>query len=315
MTHSPPRLATKVAVVTGASQGLGQYLAMGLAAEGAHVVLVARNQERLAAVCADIEQRGGSAVAIPADLTQHTECERVIELTVEHFGGIDILVLNAGMATYGTLDELTTFAPIEQAMQVNFFGAAYPTYLALDQVMARKGLIAYVTSGAGHLPMAGYLGYTTSKHAMNGFFEALRLELIPHGVDVLTINPGDMYSDDGAGRTVFGPDGSQHKVDLSIRRPNDIRRTPVSQIAAKCVDAIVARRRSVDFSAPHPENRQDRTLAPAAVDRRIYHTAVRMRSAFTGLVDEQIRRRDDPSYPPCPPGTTTAYPLTIGQEM
>lgn len=75
-----------------------------------------------------------------------------------------------------------------------------------------------------------------------------------------------MYSDDGAGRTVFGPDGSQHKVDLSIRRPNDIRRTPASQIAAKCVDAIVARRRSVDFSS-------------------------------------------------CPLGTTTAYPLTIGQEM
>ncbi|MGB5112549.1 MAG: SDR family NAD(P)-dependent oxidoreductase [Mycobacterium sp.] len=128
-----------------------------------------------------------------ADLTQRTECERAIELTVEHFGGIDILVLNAGMATYGTLE---TFAPIEQAMQVNFFGAAYPTYLVKAQVMARKGLIAYVTSGAGHVLMAGYLGYTTSKRAMNGFFEALRLEMIPRGVDVLSINPGDMYSAD-----------------------------------------------------------------------------------------------------------------------
>jgi len=70
--------------------------------------------------------------------------------------------------------------------------------------------------------MAGYLGYTTSKHAMNGFFEALRLELIPRGVDVLCINPGDMFSDDGAGRTVFAPDGSERLVDLDQVRPGDL---------------------------------------------------------------------------------------------
>jgi NAD(P)-dependent dehydrogenase (short-subunit alcohol dehydrogenase family) len=68
-----------------------------------------------------------------------------------------------------------------------------------------SGTIAFVTSGAGRLPMPGYLGYSTSKHAMNGFFETLRLGLSPHGVDVLAVDPGEMYSDDGAGRTVLGP--------------------------------------------------------------------------------------------------------------
>lgn len=286
MASTAPRLGAKVAVVTGASQGLGQFLTVGLAGEGAVVVAVARNKDRLAQICADIERRGGRALAVVADLAQQSECERVIETTVARFGRIDILVLNAGLATYGTLEELSTFAPIRQAMDVNFFGAAYPTYLALNQLIAHNGLIAYVTSGAGHLPMAGYLGYTTSKHAMNGFFEALRLELTPRGVDVLTINPGDMYSDDGAGRTVFGPDGRQHKVDLSIKRPNDIRRMPASAVADRCIDAIIDRRRAVDLS-PWIQKVATvaRSIAPAVIDRRIYTTAKKMRSAFAGLDD------------------------------
>jgi NAD(P)-dependent dehydrogenase (short-subunit alcohol dehydrogenase family) len=286
-----PRLSGKVAVVTGASQGLGQYLSMELAAEGAQVVLVARNSDRLDMVCSAIEDLGGTAFALPADVSHEADCEKVIRQSVERFGGIDHLVLNAGMATYGRLDELETFAPIRAVMDVNFFGAAYPTYLALPHLVASKGLIAYVTSGSGHLPMAGYLGYTTSKHAMNGFFEALRLELIPQGVDVLTINPGDMYSDDGAGRAVFGPDGSQHKVDLSVRRPHDIPRGPASGVARQSLEAIVHRRRILDVS-PRIQKFATvaRTLAPGPVDRRIYAKTVLMRRAFTGVVGE---RRDD----------------------
>lgn len=294
MTEGTRRLAGKIAVVTGASQGLGQYLSFELAAEGATVVLVARNRERLEAVRGAIEDQGGAAVAIPADLALEADCENVISRTADEFGAIDHLVLNAGLATYGRLDELETFAPIREAMNVNLFGAAYPTYLALEHLIAGKGLITYVTSGAGHLPMAGYLGYTTSKHAMNGFFEALRLELAPRGVGVLAINPGDMYSDDGAGRAVFGPDGDQYEVDLSVRRPNDINRTPASQVARRCIEAIVHRRRTLDVS-PRIQKVATvaRALAPAAVDRRIYQKATRMRSAFDGLMAEHRAGRGE----------------------
>lgn len=275
------RLHEKVVLVTGASQGLGQFLSMELAAEGAEVVLVARNQARLDAIRDQITAAGGAAISLPTDVANEADCDRMIEQTLARFGGIDVLVLNAGSATYGRLDELDTFAPIRDSMAINFFGAAYPTYRAIQHLIARKGLIAYVTSGSGHLPMAGYLGYTTSKHAMNGFFEALRLELSPHGVDVLTINPGDMYSDDGAGRTFFAPDGSQHKIDLSIRRSNDIPRVPASAVAKKCLEAIVERRREINLSPPIQKlGTVLRTIAPAAVDRRIYDKATRMRSAF-----------------------------------
>jgi NAD(P)-dependent dehydrogenase (short-subunit alcohol dehydrogenase family) len=281
------RLKGKAAIVTGASQGLGEHLALKLAAEGALVVLAARNRERLEAIVAKIEQRGGTALAVAVDLQDEGDCERLVASAVSSFGSIDILVLNAGSATYGKLEELETFAPIRDAMAVNFFGAAYPTYLALEHLIASKGLIAYVTSGSGHLPMAGYLGYSTSKHAMNGFFEALRLELGPHGVDVLTINPGDMYSDDGAGRTVLGPDSREHKVDLSIPRKHDIDREPASAVAKRCLEAIIDRKRELDLSPLIQKfATMIRPVLPEFVDRRVGNRVSKLRSALTPVVEE-----------------------------
>jgi short-subunit dehydrogenase len=288
--HDVERLRGKVAIVTGASQGLGQHIALQLAAEGAHVVLAARNAQRLNGIQSQIAAKGGVAHAVAADLAKEQDCALLIDTTVSTFGGIDILVLNVGVATYGRLEELESFDPIAAAMRVNFFGAAYPTYLALDHLIAARGVIAYVTSGSGHFPMAGYLGYTTSKHAMNGFFEALRLELYPRGVHVLTINPGDMYSDDGAGRTFIGPNGAEAKIDLSVRRRNDIARTAASTVAPRCVDAIVHRRREVDVSPLIQKiGTRIRPLVPALVDRRIYARTKTMRSAFEAVPQLHMR--------------------------
>ncbi|WP_319446132.1 MULTISPECIES: SDR family oxidoreductase [unclassified Mycobacterium] len=295
------RLVDKVAVVTGASQGLGQYLALQLAGEGAKVMLTARSETRLAEVAASIAAAGGTAATFAADLTDEANCRDLVATTLDRFGRLDILVLNAGFATYGALSELRTLAPLRDAMEINLFGAAMPTFFALPELIERNGLIAYVTSGAGHLPMAGYLGYTTSKHAMNGFFEALRLELAPDSVDVLGINPGDMYNDDGAGRTVFGPDGQQYKVDLSVRRDNDIARRPASEVARHCLEAIVERRRELDLSPLVQKiGTRLRTFAPQFVDARIVAKATTMRSAFDDVADEQHRLQHPEFDEDCP---------------
>lgn len=295
------RLADKVVLVTGASQGLGQYLALQLAGEGAKVMLTARSQARLAQVAADIAAAGGIAETFATDLTVETNCRDLIAATRDRFGRIDIVVLNASSATYGALHELRTLDPLRDAMEINLFGAAMPTFFALPELIERKGLIVYVTSGAGHLPMAGYLGYTTSKHAMNGFFEALRLELSPAGVDVLSVNPGDMYNDDGTGRAVLGPDGRQYKVDLSVRRRNDIARRPASAVARRCLEAIVDRRRELDLSPlVQKVGTRLRTLAPQAVDARILQKATTMRSAFDDIADAQHRLQHPEADPDCP---------------
>jgi NAD(P)-dependent dehydrogenase (short-subunit alcohol dehydrogenase family) len=294
MAETAKQLTGKVAVVTGASQGLGEQLALELAAHGAAVAVAARNGERLGAIRGAIEARGGRAAAVPTDLSSESDCKALIERVHETLGPIDILVLNAGTATFGKLEELTGLDAIRDSMAVNFFGAAYPTYYALDDLIARKGLVAYVTSGSGHLPMAGYLGYSTSKHAMNGFFECLRLEMYPHGVDVLMINPGDMYSDDGAGRTFFTPEGEELKIDLSIKRQNDIKRHPASSVAKKCSEAIIDRRRELDLS-PRIQKLATRTrpFVPALIDRIIYERVSTLRSAFTGEVEQRQKVRQE----------------------
>jgi NAD(P)-dependent dehydrogenase (short-subunit alcohol dehydrogenase family) len=294
MAEMTNKLTGKVAVVTGASQGLGEHLAFELAANGAAVAVAARNRERLEAITSAIESRGGRAAAVPTDLSSESDCRALIERVHESLGPIDILVLNAGTATFGKLEELDGLGAIRDSMAVNFFGAAYPTYYALNDLVARSGLIAYVTSGSGHLPMAGYLGYSTSKHAMNGFFECLRLEMYSHGVDVLTINPGDMYSDDGAGRTFFSPAGEELKLDLSIKRENDIKRHPASAVAKKCSEAIIDRRRELDLS-PRIQKLATRTrpFVPGLIDRMIYERVSTLRAAFAGEVEERQKLRQE----------------------
>jgi short-subunit dehydrogenase len=287
-------LSGKVVIVTGASQGLGEHLAIKLAEKGAAVALAARNEQRLQTIQRAIEARGGMAIAVPTDLASEEDCETLVAHTREALGPIDILVLNAGTATFGKLEELKSLQPIRDAMAINFFGAACPTFYALDDLIARRGMIAYVTSGSGHLPMAGYLGYSTSKHAMNGFFECLRLELHPHGVDVLTINPGDMHNDDGAGRTFFTPEGDELKIDLSVRRENDIKRHPASEVARRCSEAIIERRRELDLSPPIQKvATRLRPFVPGLIDRRIYERVTTLRSAFTSEVTSHASRSDE----------------------
>jgi NAD(P)-dependent dehydrogenase (short-subunit alcohol dehydrogenase family) len=289
-------LSGKVAIVTGASQGLGEHLAIELAEKGAAVALAARNEERLQTIKRTIEARGGTAIAIPTNLASEEECRSLIARAREALGAIDILVLNAGTGTFGKLEELDSLQPIRDALAVNFFGAAYPTFYALEDLIARQGLIAYVTSGSGHLPMAGYLGYSTSKHAMNGFFECLRLEMYPHGVGVLTINPGDMFSDDGAGRTFFASDGEELKIDLSVRRENDIKRHPASEVARQCCQAIIDRRRELDLSPSIQKiATRLRPLVPELIDRRIYERVTTLRSAFTSEVEARRGQHADPA--------------------
>lgn len=139
MAGTTRHLSGKVAVVTGASQGLGEHLAFELAANGAAVALAARNRERLEAIQGTIEARGGRAVAVPTDLSSESDCKALIERVNEALAPIDILVLNAGSGTFGKLEELPGLDAIRDSMDVNFFGAAYPTYYALGDLIARKG--------------------------------------------------------------------------------------------------------------------------------------------------------------------------------
>lgn len=183
--------ANKTIVLTGASAGIGRSLSISLAQQGASLVLAARNQEALAETVAACTKQGGRAiVAVPTDVTQPESCQQLIEKAVATFGQIDILINNAGISMLTPFDQVTDLSIFEQVMQVNYLGAVYCTHYALPYLKANRGLVVAISSLCGKTAVPTRTGYVASKHAMQGFFDTLRIELKGNGVGVLVVSPG-----------------------------------------------------------------------------------------------------------------------------
>jgi short-subunit dehydrogenase len=196
--------ANKTIILTGASAGIGRALALSLAQQGANLVLAARNQAALEEIAAACTNQTGSAIAsgsapraiaIPTDVTQPEACQQLIEKAIATFGQIDSLINNAGISMVTRFDEITDLSIFEQVMQVNYLGAVYCTHYALPYLKASRGLLVAISSLCGKTAVPTRSGYVASKHAMQGFFDTLRIELRGTGVDVLVVSPGFVATD------------------------------------------------------------------------------------------------------------------------
>ena len=196
--------ANKTIILTGASAGIGRSLALSLAQQGANLVLAARNQAALEETVAACTNQPGSAIAsgtapgaiaIPTDVTQKEACQQLIEKAIAAFGQIDILINNAGISMLTRFDEMKDLSIFEQVMQVNYLGAVYCTHYALPYLKASRGLVVAISSLCGKTAVPTRTGYVASKHAMQGFFDTLRIELGGTGVDVLVVSPGFVATD------------------------------------------------------------------------------------------------------------------------
>lgn len=179
----------QVAIVTGASSGIGRALAFQLAAQGAKVALAARRSELLKQVADDCNHAGGEALAVPTDITDEAQCQVLVEKTISAFNQIDLLVNNAGLTVIARLEDYPDLRLFHHAMSVNFYGAVYCTYYALPHLIRRHGRIVAVSSLGGIAPLPYNSAYVASKFAMHGFFDSLRIELKRHGVSVTIICP------------------------------------------------------------------------------------------------------------------------------
>lgn len=177
----------KVVVVTGGSQGIGRAIIEALLPHGAKIATCGRNQEALQLLQQELQST--HLFCVKADISIADEAAHFIQSTINHFGGIDILINNAGISMRGDFRD-TDVAVIERLMQVNFMGMVYTTKFALESIIARKGDIAGISSIAGYRGLPGRSGYSASKFAMNGWLESLRTELSVSGVNVLWIAPG-----------------------------------------------------------------------------------------------------------------------------
>jgi short-subunit dehydrogenase len=184
------QLKDAVAVVTGASSGIGEAVAVGLAQRGAKVVLAARRKERLDVLADRIERAGGTALAIRCDVTDRAQLASLPTVVKEAFGPCDILVNNAGVSGGGEFAKLT-YEQIERIIQVNVLGVMYGTRAFLPGMMKRRhGHIVNIASLAGRFATPGASVYGASKHAVVAFSESLFYEVETHGVLVTAVNPG-----------------------------------------------------------------------------------------------------------------------------
>lgn len=195
----------KTFVITGASSGIGEALAIAYATRGHNVVLAARAKDAIENIARTCERAGGKALAVPTDVTDPEACRAMVERTLDRFGGLDVLVNNAGISMWARFDEITDLTLFDRIMRVNYLGSVYCTHFALPHVKKARGLLVAISSLTGKVGVPTRTAYSASKHAMQGFFDSLRVELIGSGVDVLVVSPGFVRT--GIRDRVLGPDG------------------------------------------------------------------------------------------------------------
>lgn len=205
------RLAGKVALVTGASAGIGQASARALAGEGASLVLTARREERLKALSAEIEQTGGRALYVAGDAREEQTARQCADAALKAFGRVDILINNAGIGNYKNLVD-TSAEEYDQMMDANVRSTfLFSRHVVPLMIKQKSGLVLMVSSMAGVYGFAGEATYCATKFAQVGFAQGLDKELRPHGIKVGTICPGGVKTEFaiGKGRTEAGVEQSQ----------------------------------------------------------------------------------------------------------
>jgi NAD(P)-dependent dehydrogenase (short-subunit alcohol dehydrogenase family) len=191
-------------LVTGAGGGLGRALALRFAAAGANIVALDRDAAGIDTLAAELGRLGTTCLALPCDVTDAGACSRAVALAVERFGSLDVLVNNAGISHRSGF-AATGLDVIRHVMEVNFFGAVNCTKAALPHLVARRGLVVVISSVAGYTPLIARTGYAASKHALHGFFDSLRGELAPEGVEVMVVCPSFIAT--RIDRNALGGDG------------------------------------------------------------------------------------------------------------
>ena len=210
-------LAGNVAIVTGASSGLGVWFSHGLAEAGAEVVLAARRADKLESVARELQSRGTRALPVPTDVTDVTEVQRLVEVSLSEFGRIDILVNNAGIGFDEEQPEAVSLDLVRQVFEVNFFAMATCCQLVGRVMMAQgSGRIINIASimGVSADPFNPSAAYCASKGAVVGYTRELAHKWAPRGIKVFCLAPG-FFPTDLTG-PVFADDGVRRRLVAGI---------------------------------------------------------------------------------------------------
>jgi NAD(P)-dependent dehydrogenase (short-subunit alcohol dehydrogenase family) len=217
--------AGRAVVITGGAGGIGMALARAFGRAGAKIAILDLPSSPLVDAKRALESIGIEAVALPCDITDRSQVVHAMDAVRTAFGGIDVLVNNAGIVHRSAFAE-TRPEVFRRVMEVNLFGALHCTQVCLADLIETKGLIIAVSSIAGLAPLYGRSGYAASKHAMHGLFESLGAELADREVGVLMVCPS--FVESGLEARTLGADGKHTERPRSkvgkLGDPNDVAR-------------------------------------------------------------------------------------------
>lgn len=250
----------KSILLTGASVGIGREIALQLAAEGASLTLAARDLGRLEEVATRCRERGARVAVVRTDVGVEADCRRAVEQAVAAWGGLDMLLANAGQDMWARLDELEDISVLEQILRVNSLGPAWLARHALPHLVASRGRIVVVSSLAGLTGVPTRTGYAASKHALHGFFDSLRIELAGSGVSVTLCCPDFVRSE--IHRRALGPGGRPLGESPMI----EAKIMTAEECARRIVAAAARRKRLAILSLRGRVGRYVRLVAPGLID-------------------------------------------------
>lgn len=255
--------AKKVVIITGASSGIGEACAYAFANAGYHVVIAARNTQKLADVKQRCEQAGANTLVVGCDVSIESDCKNLITKTLDAYGRIDVLINNAGITMRALLAELDMDV-LRKVMDINFWGTVYCTRFAIAELIKNKGSVIGVSSVAGIKGLPGRTGYSASKFAMNGFLEALRIENLKNGLHVGVICPG--YTSSNIRNTALNADGH-----AQAESPFDESKLmPAETVAGYMLQMVEQRKNEVVLTTAGKLTFWLNKFFPRWVDRMIY---------------------------------------------
>ncbi len=209
----------KIVVITGASSGLGEATARYLSAQGATVALGARRVERIQLLAKELTGRGGKALPVETDVTDHEQVKKLVDLAVQTYGRIDVMLNNAGLMPHSPLERLK-IDDWNRTIDVNIKGVLYGIAAALPHMKRQKaGQIINVSSVAGHKVTPAGAVYAATKHAVRALSEGLRQEVKPYNIRTTVISPGAVATPDSITERDIGE--SIHKYYQAFAIPAD----------------------------------------------------------------------------------------------
>lgn len=232
----------KVVIITGGSSGIGKGLALEFGKLGAKVVITGRNETRLNEAGNELDDLNVENLCLQLDVSVEKDNEQLVKETIKAFGKIDILINNAGISMRALLEEIELDV-FRKVMDINFNGTLYATKYCLPHILEAKGSIVGISSINGYRGTPARTAYTASKYAMNGFFEALRTEVMHRGVHVLVACPG--FTGTNIRNAALTADGTSQGTS-----PRDEGKMMTAQeVALGIIKAIRKRKRDIVFTS------------------------------------------------------------------